>query len=102
MKKAGLSREKVLAAALALVDREGIAALSMRKLGTELGVEAMTLYYYVPNKDAVLDGLVNLVVARIRFTFAGPWWEWDARLRGLGEEELPLTRPCCRWSPPGR
>ena len=92
MKKAGLSREKVLAAALALVDREGITALSMRKLGAELGVEAMTLYYYVPNKDAVLDGLVNLVVARIRFTFAGPWWEWTRAFAVSVREEL-LAHP---------
>ncbi|MEW9530987.1 TetR/AcrR family transcriptional regulator C-terminal domain-containing protein [Microbispora sp. NPDC049125] len=76
MRKARVSRETVLAAALALVDREGIAALSMRKLGAELGVEAMTLYYHVPNKDAVLDGLVNEVVSRIRVELEGPWREW--------------------------
>ncbi|MEU6409686.1 TetR/AcrR family transcriptional regulator C-terminal domain-containing protein [Microbispora sp. NPDC046933] len=76
MPRAGLSREKVLAAALALVDREGIAALSMRKLGAELGVEAMTLYYYVPNKDAVLDGLIDMAVSRITVEPVGPWREW--------------------------
>jgi len=49
----------VLDAALDLVDRDGVAALSMRHLGAELGVEAMTVYQYLPNKDALLDGIVE-------------------------------------------
>jgi AcrR family transcriptional regulator len=54
-----LSRERVLASALELVDREGLSALSMRRLGSELGVEAMALYRYASSKDALLDGLVE-------------------------------------------
>ena len=54
-----LNRERVLASALALVDREGLSALSMRRLGAELGVEAMALYRYASSKDALLDGLVE-------------------------------------------
>ncbi|WP_344389139.1 TetR/AcrR family transcriptional regulator [Streptomyces vastus] len=54
-----LSRERVLAAALELVDRDGLSALSMRRLGAELGVEAMALYRYAASKDALLDGLVE-------------------------------------------
>jgi AcrR family transcriptional regulator len=54
-----LNRERVLAAALELVDREGLSALSMRRLGAELGVEAMALYRYAASKDALLDGLVE-------------------------------------------
>ncbi|MFI7140950.1 TetR/AcrR family transcriptional regulator [Streptomyces massasporeus] len=54
-----LSRERVLAAALDLVDREGLAALTMRRLGAELGVEAMSLYRYAPGKTALLDGVVE-------------------------------------------
>ncbi|WP_433444869.1 TetR/AcrR family transcriptional regulator C-terminal domain-containing protein [Nonomuraea sp. CA-141351] len=69
-----LSRERVLEAALA--DREGVAALSMRKLGKEVGVEAITLYYYVPNKDAALDGLVELVVSRVTVRPVGEWRAW--------------------------
>ncbi|HEY6737567.1 MAG TPA: TetR family transcriptional regulator, partial [Actinopolymorphaceae bacterium] len=65
--RVGLTRERVLDAALALVDREGLAALSMRRLGAELGVEAMTLYHHVANKAALLDGLVERI-----FTFAEP------------------------------
>ncbi|MEU4871560.1 TetR/AcrR family transcriptional regulator C-terminal domain-containing protein [Streptomyces sp. NPDC021608] len=54
-----LSRERVLAAALGLVDEEGLSALSMRRLGARLGVEAMALYRYAEGKDALLDGLVE-------------------------------------------
>ncbi|MEV5437065.1 TetR family transcriptional regulator [Streptomyces sp. NPDC052682] len=54
-----LSRERVLASALDLVDRDGLSALSMRRLGAELGVEAMALYRYASSKDALLDGLVE-------------------------------------------
>ena len=55
---------KVLDAALELVDRVGVDGLSMRKLGVALGVEAMTLYHYVPNKDALLSGLVERTATR--------------------------------------
>lgn len=54
-----LSRERVLATALEVVDRDGLSGLSMRKLGAELGVEAMALYRYADGKDALLDGLVE-------------------------------------------
>lgn len=61
--RAGLTRQAVLEAALRLVDQEGLKALSMRRLGAELGVEAMTLYHHVPNKTALLDGMIEQVVA---------------------------------------
>ncbi|MEV7888122.1 TetR/AcrR family transcriptional regulator [Streptomyces sp. NPDC002817] len=54
-----LSRERVLGGALELVDRDGLSALSMRRPGAELGVEAMALYRYAASKDALLDGLVE-------------------------------------------
>ncbi|MET7484928.1 TetR/AcrR family transcriptional regulator C-terminal domain-containing protein [Streptomyces sp. NPDC005538] len=60
-----LSRERVLASALDLVDREGLSALSMRRLGTELGVEAMALYRYAEGKDALLDGLVEALYLKL-------------------------------------
>jgi AcrR family transcriptional regulator len=72
--RAGLSREQVLDAAVGLVDRDGVGALSMRRLGAELGVEAMTLYHYLPNKDALLDGIVERVLAEAETDLAdGPW-----------------------------
>lgn len=55
----GPDQEKVIDAALAFVDEHGLAALSNRKLGAALGVEGMTLYYYVPSKAALLDGMVE-------------------------------------------
>ncbi|WP_043264781.1 TetR/AcrR family transcriptional regulator C-terminal domain-containing protein [Streptomyces sp. CT34] len=59
--RVGLSRQRILDAALDLVDRSGLKALTMRSLGEQLDVEAMTLYHYVPNKAALLDGLVEQV-----------------------------------------
>jgi len=63
--RAPLSRERVMRAAIALADASGIESLSMRKLGQELGVEAMSLYNHVANKDDILDGIVDLVFGEI-------------------------------------
>jgi TetR/AcrR family tetracycline transcriptional repressor len=75
-----LTRERVVRAALALIDAEGLGALTMRRLGAELGVEAMSLYKHVANKGAILDGVRELLVAE----FAGalprrpaPGWRDD-------------------------
>jgi AcrR family transcriptional regulator len=63
--KQQLSRERIVAAALALVDAEGLDALTMRRLGRDLGVDPMAVYYYVEDKDALLDALVEAVMAQI-------------------------------------
>lgn len=81
--RARLSRERVLDAALALVDRDGIERLSMRKLGAELGIEAMTLYYYFPNKDAILDGLVERLTLQALVVPIGAPEEWRQWLRAF-------------------
>jgi AcrR family transcriptional regulator len=60
-----LTRERVLEAALALLDREGLEAISMRRVGEALGVEAMSLYRYVPSKAALLDGLYEAVLSSL-------------------------------------
>jgi AcrR family transcriptional regulator len=60
-----LSRERVLAAAVALADEHGIQALTMRRLAVDLGVEAMSLYYHLPDKETLLDGVAETVVAEI-------------------------------------
>lgn len=57
-----LSKERIVAAALDLVDREGLDALSMRRLGKELGVDPMAVYYHVPNKSALYDGIMDVVL----------------------------------------
>ena len=76
-----LSRERVLDAAIALADAEGVQGLTMRRLAAELGVEAMTIYYHVPNKDGILDALVERVIAEIELPQRGT--EWRAALRSL-------------------
>ncbi|MFI8834644.1 TetR/AcrR family transcriptional regulator [Streptomyces afghaniensis] len=78
-----LSRERVLVSALALVDREGLSALSMRRLGAELGVEAMALYRYAASKDALLDGLVEALYLELEeklATVADEVADWRAGL----------------------
>ena len=59
--RARLSRERVIRAAVARADMGGIESLSMRKLGEELGVEAMSLYTHVANKEDLLDGMTDAV-----------------------------------------
>jgi AcrR family transcriptional regulator len=83
--RAGLSRELVLAAAVGLVDRDGLDGLSMRKLGAALGVEAMTLYHYLPNKAALLDGLVEWVVEHSATDPGADDLTWDQMLRRFAE-----------------
>jgi len=58
-----LTRQKILDKAIEILDAEGLEALSMRRLAKELGVEAMALYHHFPNKDAILDGVVERIVA---------------------------------------
>ena len=58
-----LSRDRILEAAVELADRSGVEALTMRRLGDELGFEAMSLYRHVANKDDLLDGMLDLVLA---------------------------------------
>ncbi len=78
-KRRPLNRERVLAAAVDFVDREGLEALSMRKLGATLGVEAMSLYNHVPNKDALLDGMVEVLLREMEIPPENE--DWEARVR---------------------
>jgi AcrR family transcriptional regulator len=69
----GLSRETICTAALALIEKDGLAAFSTRKLGRILGCEAMAIYYYYPSKDALLDAVVDKLMASIELTTEGGW-----------------------------
>jgi AcrR family transcriptional regulator len=91
-----LTRERVVAAAIGLADRDGIESVSMRKLGQELGIEAMSLYTHVRNKDDLLEGMVDAVVGEIA-TPAGEG-DWKASLRAmiLGARGVLLRHP---WAP---
>jgi AcrR family transcriptional regulator len=76
-----LSRERVFHAAVGLADERGIESLTMRALGEELGVEAMSLYYYVANKDELLDGMVDLVYGEIELPSGEA--DWKTAMRGV-------------------
>jgi AcrR family transcriptional regulator len=76
-----LSPDQVAAAALELLDRDGLEALSMRRLAEQLGVGTMTLYGYFRSKDELLDAVVDAAVAeRAPFSFEGTWKEQIRRL----------------------
>ena len=89
-----LSRERVLRAGVALADSGGLESLTMRRLGEDLGVEAMSLYKHVANKDALLDGMVDLVFAEIELPAGDTDWRTamrdraDLRPRGAGPPPL--------------
>jgi len=70
-----LDRRTILEAAVRFVDGEGLDSLSMRKLGTELGVEAMSLYNHVPNKGALLDGMVEVLLGDLDIPSESEGWE---------------------------
>lgn len=93
----GLSRERVLQAAVALADEAGIEALSMRKLGEQLGVEAMSLYKHVANKNDLLDGMVDRVFAEIDLGEAEGGWRAALRRRAGSVREVLTRHP---WAMP--
>src|SRR4051812_44849722 len=74
-----LSRDRILRAALQLVDEGGLESLTMRRLGQELGFEAMSLYNHVANKDALIDGILDLVLEEGEPPAPGDDWETAIR-----------------------
>ena len=84
-----LTRERVLAAALQLIDEEGLDRFSMRRLAARLGVDPMSIYYHLPNKAAVLDGVVEAIMAEFRVpTAGGP----EEQLRAVAHAYRDLLR----------
>ncbi|WP_156761218.1 TetR/AcrR family transcriptional regulator [Microbacterium karelineae] len=100
--RGSLSRSRVLETAVALADRGGIEALTMRALAAELGVEAMSLYHHVANKNDLLDGLADEVAAEIEAAVAeraaGTPDEWKHALRRriLTARDVMMSHP---WAP---
>ena len=88
-----LNRERVLRAAVDLADREGIEALSMRRLGQELGVEAMSLYNPVGGKEDLLDGMVDTIIGEIEPAPDDGEWQPAARARILSARRTMLRHP---------
>lgn len=87
-----LTKARVLEAAVRVADRGGVEAITMRKVARELGVEAMSLYHHVPNKDAILDGVVDVVFAAVEVPdAAGGDWQEALRARAFSARAV-LTR----------
>jgi AcrR family transcriptional regulator len=86
----------VLEAAVDLADRDGIDALSMRKLGQELGVEGMALYRHVRDKEAILDGIVDVVMSEIDAPDRSHNWKTSLRKLSLAARDVMLRHP---WAP---
>jgi AcrR family transcriptional regulator len=91
-----LTKGRVLEAAVDLADRDGIDALSMRKLGQELGVEGMALYRHVRDKDAILDGIVDVVMSEIDAPDGSANWKASLRQLSLAARSVMLRHP---WAP---
>jgi AcrR family transcriptional regulator len=83
-----LSRERVLRTAVALADEQGLEWLSMRKLGQALGVEAMSLYHHVANKEDLVDGMIDLVFAEIELPSPEDHWKAGMRARALSARQV--------------
>jgi AcrR family transcriptional regulator len=88
-----LSRERVLAAALGLVDRGGLEALTLRRLAADLGVEPAAIYRYAPNKQALLDGVVEQVMSRLTVDPGHPDWRAQLHRDADAYRELVLAHP---------
>ena len=91
--RAPLSRERILATAVALADERGVEALSMRKLAQELEVVPMALYKHVVNKDELLDGMVDVVVGEVDPPASGTDWKTAIRQRALSARRMLLRHP---------
>jgi AcrR family transcriptional regulator len=83
----------VVRAAIDLADRNGIDSLSMRQLGQELGVEAMSLYNHVQNKDDILNGMVDVVFSEIDLPTDGAEWSAAMRQRAISARQALLRHP---------
>ncbi len=89
-----LGREVIVAAALKLIDEQGIAALSMRKLAAELGVDPMAIYHHLPGKEAVLAALVEDVFSRLRVPPAsGEGWQDRVRAFARAYRDVVRSHP---------
>ena len=89
-----LTRDRVLDAAMDLADAGGLESLSMRRVAKDVGVEAMSLYHHVANKEALVDGLIDLVFAEIEVAEPGTTgWRSAMRERALSGREALLRHP---------
>ncbi len=92
-----LTRERVIAAAVTLADRIGVDALTIRKLAVELDVKPMTIYHHVENKEAIIDGMVDLVFSEIDLPPTGLDWKLAIRQRTASARVVLARHP---WAAP--
>jgi AcrR family transcriptional regulator len=92
-KRAPLTRERVLRAAVAIADATGIGSLTMRSLAYELGVKPMALYYHVANKEEILDGIVDLVFGEIELPSADGDWRSEIIRRAESARRVLRRHP---------
>src|ERR1700689_3233488 len=91
-----LTRERIVAAAVELIEREGVDAVSMRRLAAELGSGVMSLYNHVPSKDALLDGVAEQVMSGIDFSSEpGAGWEDQVRAQARAFRQIARAHPRC-------
>ena len=88
-----VSRDQILAAALRIVDANGLEQLTMRRLGAELAVDPMTIYRHVPDKTALFDGLVELLLARVTLPGRTGQWADDFRAAAHAARATLLAHP---------
>jgi AcrR family transcriptional regulator len=88
-----LSRERVLEAAMTVADEGGIDALTIRSLAQSLGVKPMSVYYYVANKDEILDGIVDLVFSQIELPKADTDWRAEIHRRARSARRVLRAHP---------
>jgi len=91
-----LSRERILREALRIADESGVEALTMRRLGDELGFEAMSLYRHVANKDDVLDGILDLVLEETEEPVEDGPWDAAVRRSAISVRDALQRHP---WAP---
>ena len=92
-----LSRERVLDAAIALADAQGIEAVTMRRLADAVGAKPMSLYHHLANKEEVVDGMVDVVFAEIELPTPALGWKEAARLRARSARRVLIAHP---WAVP--
>lgn len=91
--EAGLSRQRVVAEAIRLADREGVHGLSMRRLAGSLGAGAMSLYHYVANKEELLDAMVDVVFEEIALPPEELVWQSAMRERAMSARQVLARHP---------
>src|SRR5262245_9190353 len=93
MRRKPLTRDTILDAAVELLDRHGMERLSMRRLGTALGVEAMSLYNHIPSKGALLDGIHERILLSLDAPAHARTWQAFARQQALALHRALLAHP---------